>query len=40
MEYVFDFERLEVYQLAVRHAARIFEITEDFPRRVQSSPED
>lgn len=37
MEYLFDFERLEVYQLAVRHAVRIFEITEDFPRRVQSS---
>ncbi len=37
MEYVFDFERLEVYQLAVRHAVRIFELTEGFPHRVQSS---
>lgn len=37
MEYVFDFERLEVYQLAIRHAVRVFEITEHFPPRVQSS---
>jgi four helix bundle protein len=37
MKYVFDFERLEVYQLAIRHAVRIFEITEHFPSRVQSS---
>lgn len=37
MEYVFDFEQLEVCQLAVRHAVRVFEITEQFPHRVQSS---
>ena len=37
MECVFDFERLEVYQLAVRHALRVFEITEQLPHRVQSS---
>jgi four helix bundle protein len=34
---VFDFERLEVYQLAVRHALRVFEITEQLPHRVRSS---
>lgn len=37
MEYAFDFEQREVYQLAIPHAVRVFEITEHFPPRVQSS---
>ena len=33
----YDFEKLEVYQKAVDFAEQVFECTEGFPQRVQSS---
>ena len=33
----YDFEKLEVYQKAMSFAERIFELTEQYPQRVQYS---
>src|SRR3989338_2240146 len=33
----YDFEKLEVYQRAMDFAARVFELTEEYPQRIQYS---